>query len=47
MDPAVAGGLRGGLGAYGLYAVCAAISAIFVHRMVRETRGLELEEMKG
>ena len=35
------------LGAYGLYAAFAAISAVFVHRMVHETRGLELEEMKG
>jgi SP family sugar:H+ symporter-like MFS transporter len=35
------------LGAYGLYAICAVISAIFVHKMVHETRGLELEEMKG
>jgi SP family sugar:H+ symporter-like MFS transporter len=35
------------LGAYGLYAVCAVISAVFVHKMVHETRGIELEEMKG
>ena len=35
------------LGAYGLYATFAAISAFFVHRMVHETRGLELEEMEG
>ena len=35
------------IGAYGFYAVCAVISAYFVHRMVHETRGLELEEMKG
>ncbi len=35
------------LGAYGLYAICAVISAVFVHRMVHETRGLELEEMQG
>jgi len=35
------------LGAYGIYAVFAAISAIFVHKMVDETRGLELEEMRG
>jgi SP family sugar:H+ symporter-like MFS transporter len=35
------------MGAYGLYAGCAVISAVFVHRMVHETRGLELEEMKG
>ena len=35
------------IGAYGFYAVCAVISAYFVHRMVHETRGLELEEMEG
>jgi len=35
------------MGAYGLYAACAVISAVFVHKMVHETRGLELEEMKG
>jgi len=35
------------VGAYGLYAICAVISAVFVHKMVNETRGLELEEMKG
>jgi len=35
------------MGAYGLYAGCAVISAVFVHKMVHETRGLELEEMKG
>ncbi len=34
-------------GAYGFYAVSAVISAIFIHKMVSETRGLELEEMKG
>jgi SP family sugar:H+ symporter-like MFS transporter len=34
-------------GAYGFYAVCAVISAVFVHKMVHETRGLELEEMEG
>ncbi|MFT5484429.1 MAG: SP family sugar:H+ symporter-like MFS transporter [Halieaceae bacterium] len=35
------------LGAYSCYAVCALISAFFVHKMVSETRGLELEEMEG
>jgi SP family sugar:H+ symporter-like MFS transporter len=35
------------LGAYGIYAVFAVISAIFVHRMVHETRGIELEDMQG
>ncbi len=34
-------------GAYGIYAAFALISAIFVAKMVYETRGLELEEMKG
>lgn len=34
-------------GAYGFYAICAAISVIFVYKMVKETRGKELEEMEG
>lgn len=34
-------------GAYGFYAVSAAISIAFVLFMVRETRGRELEEMEG
>ena len=34
-------------GAYGFYAFCAVLSAIFVYRFVHETRGLELEEMQG
>jgi SP family sugar:H+ symporter-like MFS transporter len=34
-------------GAYGFYTVCAVISAIFVAKMVHETRGIELEDMKG
>ena len=34
-------------GAYGFYAVFAAISIAFVLFMVRETRGRELEEMEG
>jgi SP family sugar:H+ symporter-like MFS transporter len=35
------------LGAYGIYAVFAVISAVFVHKMVHETRGIELEDMQG
>jgi membrane protein implicated in regulation of membrane protease activity len=34
-------------GAYGLYAVAAALSVWFVFRCVRETRGKELEQMEG
>ncbi|MEL7488939.1 MAG: MFS transporter, partial [Pseudomonadota bacterium] len=34
-------------GAYGLYFVFAAISVLFVLRMVHETRGVELEDMEG
>ncbi len=34
-------------GAYGFYALCAAISVFFVYKMVKETRGKELEEMEG
>ena len=34
-------------GAYGFYAVCAALSAVFVLKMVHETRGMELEDMVG
>jgi MFS transporter, SP family, sugar:H+ symporter len=34
-------------GAYGFYTVCAALSILFVLRMVHETRGRELEEMPG
>jgi SP family sugar:H+ symporter-like MFS transporter len=34
-------------GAYGFYTVCAAISIIFVVKYVHETRGVELEDMKG
>ncbi len=33
--------------AYGLYALAAAVSVLFVLRFVRETRGKELEEMQG
>ena len=34
-------------GAYGLYAFFASLSAVFVYKMVHETKGLELEEMTG
>lgn len=34
-------------GAYGFYALSAAISVVFVWVMVRETKGIELEEMQG
>ena len=34
-------------GAYGFYALSAAISVIFVWIMVRETKGIELEDMQG
>jgi SP family sugar:H+ symporter-like MFS transporter len=34
-------------GAYGLYTACAILSIFFVMKMVHETRGLELEEMRG
>lgn len=34
-------------GAYGLYAVFALLSVVFVIRYVYETKGLELEDMKG
>jgi SP family sugar:H+ symporter-like MFS transporter len=34
-------------GAYGLYAVCAVISIFFILKFVHETKGKELEEMKG
>ena len=34
-------------GAYGFYAISAAISVVFVWMMVRETKGLELEQMEG
>lgn len=33
--------------AYGFFAVCAFLSILFVVRTVRETRGMELEEMPG
>ena len=34
-------------GAYGFYALSAAISILFVWKIVHETKGLELEDMKG
>jgi SP family sugar:H+ symporter-like MFS transporter len=34
-------------GAYGFYTVCAFLSIIFVAKMVHETRGIELEDMRG
>ncbi len=34
-------------GAYGFYAVCAAISLFFVIKFVKETRGISLEDMAG
>ncbi len=34
-------------GAYAIYAVFSAISAWFVSRFVKETRGIELEQMQG
>jgi len=34
-------------GAYGLYAACAIISIVFILKFVHETKGKELEEMKG
>ncbi len=34
-------------GSYGFYAICAAISAVFVFKMVQETKGKELEQMQG
>ena len=35
------------MGAYGLYAIAAGISVLFVLHAVRETRGMTLENMKG
>ena len=40
-------GTIGLTGAYGFYALSAAISVVFVWLMVRETKGIELEEMRG
>jgi len=33
--------------AYGFYSLCAVLSLVFVYKMVHETRGIELEDMKG
>ncbi len=40
-------GTIGLTGAYGFYALSAAISVLFVWMMVRETKGIELEQMTG
>ena len=40
-------GTIGLTGAYGFYALSAAISVLFVWLMVRETKGIELEQMSG
>jgi len=42
-------GLSCGLlaGAYSVYATCAFISLFLVLKCVRETKGIELEDMKG
>ena len=34
-------------GAYGLYAVCAVLSIVFVAKFTHETKGVELEDMEG
>jgi MFS family permease len=34
-------------GAYGFYAVCSLVSIVFVAKFVYETKGIELEDMKG
>ena len=34
-------------GAYGLYTICAVISIVFILKYIHETKGKELEEMKG
>ncbi|AXR08058.1 sugar porter family MFS transporter [Salinimonas sediminis] len=34
-------------GAYGFYAICALFSVVFVSRLVKETKGRELEDMEG
>jgi SP family sugar:H+ symporter-like MFS transporter len=34
-------------GAYGFYAACSFISIVFVAKYVYETKGIELEDMKG
>jgi hypothetical protein len=34
-------------GAYGLYTFCAVVSIVFILKFIHETKGKELEEMKG
>jgi SP family sugar:H+ symporter-like MFS transporter len=34
-------------GAYGMYAACAVISVFFILKFIKETKGRELEQMKG
>ncbi len=34
-------------GAYGLYAACSAVSIFFIMKFVKETKGIELEDMQG
>lgn len=34
-------------GAYGLYAVCSVLSVFFIVKFVKETKGIELEDMQG
>jgi len=34
-------------GAYGLYAFCSALSVFFIVKFVKETKGIELEDMQG
>ncbi|MBN2651430.1 MAG: sugar porter family MFS transporter [Spirochaetales bacterium] len=34
-------------GAYGFYAICSIVSIFFVFKFVKETKGVELEDMKG
>ena len=34
-------------GAYGLYAISAIVSVVFVIKWVHETKGVELEDMQG
>ena len=33
--------------AYSFYSICAVLSLVFVYKMVHETRGIELEDMRG
>jgi hypothetical protein len=34
-------------GSYGIYTFCAIISIVFIVKFIKETKGKELEEMKG